>query len=199
LWRIEAAMLETTTTPELRLDVLMRAVQDGDARAYALLLKEITPRLRQFVRRQRSSVRPEDLEDLLQDILLSLHSVRSTYNPELPFIPWLMAIARNRLVDGARKYRRSGMMEVQVDEYPVTFSSEETNIEAGDYRDPEALRQAVRQLPAGQRNAIELTKLRELSLREAAAASGMSIAALKVSVHRAMGSLRKTLKSLTKE
>jgi len=79
-------MLETTTTPELRLDVLMRAVQDGDARAYALLLKEITPRLRQFIRRQRSSVRPEDLEDLLQDILLSLHSVRATYNPALPFI-----------------------------------------------------------------------------------------------------------------
>ena len=114
-------------------------------------MKEIAPRLRQFIRRHRSSVRPEDLEDLLQDILLSLHSVRATYNPALPFIPWLMAIARNRLVDSARKYRRSGMMEVQVEEFPVTFSSEETNIEAGAYRDPEALRHAVRQLPAGQR------------------------------------------------
>ena len=192
-------MLSKSTTPEQPLDVLMRAAQAGDAQAYVLLLKEITPRLRRFIRRQRSSVRPEDLEDLLQDILLSLHSVRATYNPALPFIPWLMAIARNRLVDGARRYRRSGMMEVQVEEFPVTFSSNETNIEADAYRDPEALRQAVRQLPAGQRNAIELTKLREMSLREAAATSGMSVAALKVSVHRAMGSLRKALKSLTKE
>jgi RNA polymerase sigma factor (sigma-70 family) len=192
-------MLSKTVAPEQGLDVLMRAVQTGDARSYVLLLKEITPRLRQFIRRQRWSISPEDMEDLLQDILLSLHSVRATYDPALPFIPWLMAIARNRIVDAARKYRRSGMMEVQVEEFPVTFSSEETNIDAGAYRDPEALRQAVRQLPAGQRNAIEMMKLREMSLREAAAISGTSVAALKVSVHRAMGALRKTLKNLTKD
>jgi len=83
-----------------------------------------------------------------------------------------MAIARNRLVDGARKYRRSGMMEVQVDEYPVTFSSEENEYRSGRLPRSGGLRQAVRQLPAGQRNAIELTKLRELSLREAAARAG---------------------------
>jgi RNA polymerase sigma-70 factor (ECF subfamily) len=40
---------------------------------------------------------------------------------------------------------------------------------------------------------VELTKLGELSLKEAAAASGMSIGALKVAVHRGMGALRKAL------
>ena len=64
----------------------------------------------------------------------------------------------------------------------------------GNHRgNPEALRRAVRSLPKGQRTAIELLKLREMSLKEAAAASGMSIGALKVSVHRAIKTLRASL------
>jgi RNA polymerase sigma-70 factor (ECF subfamily) len=48
-------------------------------------------------------------------------------------------------------------------------------------------------LSPGQRQAIELMKLQEMSLKEAAAATGMTIGALKVSVHRAMAALRKAL------
>jgi RNA polymerase sigma-70 factor (ECF subfamily) len=61
------------------------------------------------------------------------------------------------------------------------------------YGDAEALAQAMTKLPQGQRQAIELMKLREMSLKEAAAATGTSIGALKVSVHRAMSALRKAL------
>jgi RNA polymerase sigma-70 factor (ECF subfamily) len=126
--------------------------------------------------------------------LLSLHAVRATYDPERPFLPWLLAIARNRMVDSARRYGRRAAHEVQVQNVDVTFSDEATNIAAEVYGDPEALRQAIAGLPRGQREAIEMLKLREMSLKEAAAASGMSIGALKVSVHRAIGSLRKALK-----
>src|SRR5215510_10242117 len=77
------------------LTTLMQAAQAGDAQAYVRLLKEITPRLRQTVRRQRRFVSAEDIEDLVQDILLSLHAVRASYDPRRPFMPWLMAIMRN--------------------------------------------------------------------------------------------------------
>jgi RNA polymerase sigma-70 factor (ECF subfamily) len=173
--------------------MLMQAAQAGDAQAYVRLLKVITPRLRQIVRRQRCFVRAEDIEDLVQDILLSLHAVRASYDPRRPFMPWLMAITRNRLVDRARRYGRRAAHEVHVENVPVTFSDEGANIESGRYRDPEALRQAIEHLAPAQRAAIEMVKLREMSLKEAAAATGTSIAALKVSVHRAMATLRKAL------
>jgi RNA polymerase sigma-70 factor, ECF subfamily len=48
-------------------------------------------------------------------------------------------------------------------------------------------------LPPGQRQAIELLKLRELSLKEASAVSGASVGALKVAVHRGIAALRKAL------
>ena len=175
------------------LATLMQAAQAGDTQAYVQLLGKITLRLRQIVRGRRRFLKAEDIEDLVQDILLSLHAVRATYDPQRPFMPWLMAITRNRLADGARRYTRRAAHEVQVENLPVTFSDEGANIDIGGYRDPEALRQAIRALPNGQRDAIEMLKLREMSLKEAAAASGTSIGALKVSVHRAVATLRKVL------
>jgi RNA polymerase sigma factor (sigma-70 family) len=175
------------------LATLMQAAQGGDTQAYVRLLKEITPRLRQIVRGQRRFLKAEDIEDIVQDVLLSLHAVRATYDPQRPFMPWLIAITRNRLADAARRYGRRAAHEVQVEHVPVTFSAEGANIDSDEYRDPEALRQAIEDLSPAQRAAIEMLKVREMSLKEAAAARGTSIGALKVSVHRAMAALRKAL------
>jgi RNA polymerase sigma factor (sigma-70 family) len=52
---------------------------------------------------------------------------------------------------------------------------------------------AIDRLPPEQRQAIKLLKLTEMSLKEAAAASGRSVGAMKVATHRAMKALRKML------
>ena len=62
---------------------------------------------------------------------------------------------------------------------------------------PRALDDAIATLPAGQRRAILLPKLRGLSLKEAALESGLSIAALKVASHRALKALRTILDGRT--
>jgi RNA polymerase sigma-70 factor (ECF subfamily) len=180
-------------TNEERLAGLMRSAQGGDSNAYAALMRELAVRVRQIVRHRRAFLEHADVEDLVQDVLLSVHAVRATYDATRPFIPWLLAITRNRLADGARRYARHGAYEVAVDDLEVTFFSERTNTMTTTYGDPDALRQAIAELPAGQRSAIEMLKLREMSLKEAAAASGSSVGALKVATHRAMDALRRKL------
>jgi RNA polymerase sigma-70 factor (ECF subfamily) len=108
-------------------------------------------------------------------------------------MPWLMAIVRNRLVDAARRYGRQHAHETQVDDVQVTFGDVATNTADEGIGDLERLEHAIRTLPAGQRQAIELLKLQELSLKEASAATGTSVAALKVATHRAIVSLRRML------
>ena len=166
--------------------------QAGDTEAYSQLLQKVTIRLRRIVRRSRSFLADEDIEDLVQDILLSLHSVRATYDPQRPFMPWLLAITRNRLADGARRYARTSLREVTTDYLDVTFANESSN-RTEDVFGKEDLKNAIDGLPAAQRNAVEMLKLREMSLKDAAAVSGMSIGALKVATHRAMIALRKIL------
>jgi RNA polymerase sigma-70 factor (ECF subfamily) len=172
---------------------LMQAAQRGDSAAYAELLREIAPRVRKVVARQRGFAGIADVEDLVQDVLLSVHAVRATYDASRPFVPWLLAIVRNRLADGARRYARTARREIRVEELDVTFFDVAANLDSGELGDEDAIREAVRALPEGQRQAIELLKLKELSLKEAAQVSGASVGALKVATHRAMATLRRTL------
>jgi RNA polymerase sigma-70 factor (ECF subfamily) len=174
---------------------LMRAAQRGDSAAYLELLRVVMPRIRRVVMRQRGFAGAAETEDLVQDVLLSLHAVRATYDASRPFVPWLLAIVRNRLVDGARRYSRTSGRGVRIDTDDVTFSELETNVDIAELGDAQTLREAVRELPEGQRQAIELLKLQELSLKEAAETSGTSVGALKVATYRAMATLRRTLGS----
>ncbi len=182
-------------TRDAHLVELMTAAQAGQREAYERLLETITPILRRIVQRHRGFLRPDDIEDLVQDVLLSVHAVRMTYDPRQPFLPWLLAITRNRLADGGRRYARTSAHEIVVEDLDVTFATKVTNPLDEGYGDVGALHHAIGALPAGQRQAIELVKLQEMSLREAAAVSGMTVGALKVAAHRAMASLRRLLKN----
>jgi RNA polymerase sigma-70 factor (ECF subfamily) len=77
----------------------MQAAQDGDKAAYETLLTDIVPLLRAVV--QRTWRNAHDVDDIVQDVLLSLHAVRDTYDPARPLVPWLLTIARRRIADAA--------------------------------------------------------------------------------------------------
>lgn len=165
----------------------MRAAQDGDSRSYERLLTEVLPVLRAVVSSKWR--KREDVEDIVQDVVLSLHAVRHTYDPHRPFMPWLMAITMRRIADAARK-RAGRAGETLVDTIPETFHDVSTKIGQEHSEDHEAVQHAMAALPEGQREAVDLLKLKEMSLQEASAASGKSIVSLKVSVHRALKSMR---------
>ena len=130
----------------------------------------------------------------MQDILLTVHAVRHTYDPRRPFKPWLVAIARRRIIDRLRGQGRRRAHETFLLPEHETFAQAETNSYAAE-PDSRALREAVAQLPENQRQAITMLKIEEKSLKEASAQSGMSIAALKVSTHRAVKKLRQILET----
>ena len=168
----------------------MARAQDGDRGAYRRLLEEITPYLRSLAARRMPN--RSDVEDAVQDALLTIHAVRHTYDPSRPFGPWLVAIASRRVVDGLRRRGRTGARESPLDAEHETFAAPEANYHEA-ASEARALREAVESLPPGQRDAIRMLKLQEMSLKEAAAVSGMTVAALKVATHRAVKSLRKVL------
>lgn len=168
----------------------MQAAQDGDQTAYGRLLAELAPVARRMAARQlAASGVAEDVEDVVQEILLTLHGARHTYDPTRPFLPWFAAIVDHRVKDGLRHRRRHQGRETDIEQVPETFLSQAANTSATDRMD---LGKAVAKLPAGQRQAVELLKIKEMSLTEASAVSGQSVPALKVAMHRAL----KTLKGL---
>ena len=172
---------------------LMAAAQNGDHRAYQELLRAIIPVITRIVRHRWPMAQPAEVDDVVQETLKSLHSVRHTYMADRPFLPWLVAITQHRLADERRKVVRRRGRETEIDYQDETFLGAAPNPEYADVAEVDALRKAINQLPPRQRTAMELLKLKEMSLKEAAAASGMSIAALKVASHRALKTLRDVL------
>ncbi len=170
----------------------MAAAQDGDRAAYERLLKDCLPFLRAIAGRYHRTA--DRREDVVQDILLTLHRVRHTYDPARPFTHWLATIASRRSIDALRRRGRTEKIEVFDELAYETFSDPEANREMSVRDEAPALKESIATLPEGQREAIELLKLRELSLAEASQLTGKSIGALKVNVHRAIKALRAQLK-----
>ena len=177
---------------EERWSRLMANAQDGDRTAYDRLLREIVPFIEALIAREQRT--PDRAQECVQDVLLTVHRVRHTYDPSRPFKPWLAAIARRRSIDLLRRRGRRSAREVSDDKAYETFPDPQANRGVEVYAATEGLNEAISGLPQQQREAVELLKLRELSLAEASQVSGRSVAALKVNVHRAIKSLRHRLK-----
>ncbi len=173
---------------------LMAAAQDGDTGAYQQLLRDIAPLLRRVAARRLYKAAAADIEDVVQDVLLSVHAVRHTYDPARPFLPWLMAIQRHRLADWLRRSMRRSANEVAVASLEETFAERAANTDDEETIDRKEVHAAVAGLPPAQRRAIELLKLKEMSLKEAAQETGMTETALKVATHRGIKALRALLR-----
>lgn len=169
----------------------MAAAQAGDGVLYERLLRAVVPFIRSLLRPQLAD--PDRLEDVVQDVLLCVHRVRHTYDPRRPFTPWLAAVASRRSIDALRRRTRIAAHETVDDLAYETFADASAN--NSDEADDAAqqLGRLLADLPAKQRQALELLKLKEMSLIEASAASGQSVGSLKVNVHRALKTLKAKL------
>ena len=172
------------------LDPLMRASQAGDGRAYRALLEEVALRMRRLVRARAPWLGQADVEDIVQDILLALHTARATWDPTRPFMPWISGIARNRLADHARRYVRRQAFDQAASDLAEVFSSTPGQTHAEGVVNLMSVRRAMDGLTTGERDAFEMVRLRQLSLAEAAESRGTTVGAIKVAVHRATRKLR---------
>lgn len=177
---------------------LMARAQRGDGQAYARLLTSLLPAIRALIRRQITD--PLLTEDVIQDVLLSLHRVRHTYDPRCPFLPWLTAIVSARSTDALRRRGRDRRWHPAADG-PNGDVSEPPDAPAARGDEPgfslhqrdrqRELQGILGQLPLRQREVVEDIHLREMSLAEAASKSQLSVAAVKSLLHRALTTLRR--------
>lgn len=154
------------------------------------MLTAILPFARAIARRR--GIADAAVDDVVQDALITIHRVRHTYQPGRPIKPWLAAIVSRRAIDALRKHGRIARQEVSNAVAYETYADPQANREdAAD--SARSLARMTAGLSTGQKEALDLVKLKEMSLSEASAVSGQSIASLKVNIHRAMKKMRANL------
>jgi RNA polymerase sigma-70 factor, ECF subfamily len=169
---------------------LMRSAMSGDSAAYHRLLKSVTPVLRAAARRglARAGQPVDQSEDIVQDILLAVHSKRHTWDVKAPFAPWLFAVARNKLIDALR--RRGKRVFVNIDDLTETLADAPT-AETTSAREVAAKLNA---LPPRQRDVLQSIAVESASIKDTAAKFAMSEGAVRVALHRGLASLTAKLR-----
>ena len=177
---------------------------DGDPRAFARLHAALTPRLRGFL---IDFVHDESTaDDLLQLTFLKAHLARERFcvqggNPDGAVQGWYFAIARNVALDllrqRGRRVRREGRDSVDVGDLELadeTASVEQLALgqEHGDAVIGQ-VREALAQLPAGQREVVELHKLQGMSMAEVAERLDIREGTARVRAHRGYKTLARLL------
>jgi RNA polymerase sigma-70 factor (ECF subfamily) len=169
---------------------LWQRAQAGDEAAYRDALLRIAARLRRYFGRRLQSL-PDEVEDLVQETLLVLHLQRGTWDPGLPVSAWVHAIARHKLVD---LFRRRGRREALHDTLEDLDDAQHPVVDPTEAPARRDLGVLLESLPMAQQRAIVMTKIEGLSMAEASARTGVSVAALKVQVHRGMKQLAALVK-----
>jgi RNA polymerase sigma-70 factor (ECF subfamily) len=173
---------------ERRWAAWMVAAQAGDEDAYRRLLSELGRAVDRYVRRHFGA--GEFVEDCVQEILLAVHQARHSWDPARSFRPWLFTIVKHKAIDFLRRrnvrtrYEASDVDPDVADRgVPPTA---ESKILAGEL---------VEKLDRTYRDALLMTKLEGRSVAEVAARLGVSEAAVKTRVHRAIKALQRALRS----
>lgn len=163
---------------EAQLKAWMLGGLDGDSTAHAALLSALMPLLQSFYRRRLRGTE-EDVQDLVQETLISVHTRRASYDRERPFTAWLYAVARYRMIDNFRRRKVSVPIE-DVDDILFAEGFEEA---ASARLDVDNL---LATLSSKQARAIRDTHIEGKSVAEAAIGAGIGESDVKISVHRGL-------------
>ena len=166
----------------------MQRYQAGEEEAFTELYRLTSAAIHRYLTRWVDFAKAGDL---LQETYLQMHRARRTYRPELPFRPWLYAIARHVAQQSLRTHSRKTAREVQPDEtFDVAVASSEEQLVARDQ-----LESALYELPADQREAVWLAEIEGLTSVEIARITGASEGAIRVRLHRARQKLKGILRT----
>jgi RNA polymerase sigma factor (sigma-70 family) len=163
----------------------MVAAQAGDRAAYETLLRDCIPSIKRVARGQ--GIRPDLIDDVVQETLLTVHRARQTYDPNRSFTAWLRTIAQRRAIDVLRRVGRTRTREVYA---PLAYENHSdpsgATEETAFHIDHTQVLSAVGKLSARQREAVEHLAFQSQSLAQAATITGRSTGSLRVDWHRAL-------------
>ena len=158
--------------------VLVKAYIDGCERSLAVLIERHKLKIYNFI---NSKVADRDIsEDIFQDTFIKVIKTlrKGSYHEEGKFLPWVMRISHNLIIDHFRKSNRIPIFESK-DEFDIfqIIGDDVPNIESNmiDKQVVEDLKKLIVELPEDQREVLTMRLYKDMSFKEIAEVTGVSI------------------------
>ena len=179
--------------PESGMEAVLASAKSGDQVAFTQIWHELNPRVARFVQFKTYQSRI-DFEEVVSETWLGVaKDIRNFDGDFKELTSWIFTIARNRIVDAARKRDRSiDSNDLSAEAFWVPGS---TDIE-GDYQAAEGVQEIVsliNQLPPAQAEVILLRVVSDLSVEETAKILKKKANSVRVLSHRGLASLRELI------
>jgi len=174
--------------------VLVKNYVAGDENALATLISRHQSKIYGFI---YSKVADRDVaDDIFQDAFIKvIKTLKSNaYNEEGKFLPWVMRIAHNLIVDHFRRNKKMPVLR-ETEEFSIfsIMSDNVPNVESSiiSAQVESDLQKLIDELPADQREVLVMRMYQDLSFKEIAEITG-------VSINTALGRMRYALMNLRK-
>ncbi|WP_196892485.1 sigma-70 family RNA polymerase sigma factor [Aureivirga marina] len=180
---------------KLQDSVLVSRYIKGDERALEILINRHKQKIYSFI---MSKVLDREIaEDIFQDTFIKVINTlkRGVYNEEGKFLPWVMRIAHNLVIDHFRKSNRMQMFNNKTDDFDIfsIISDDVLNVEKKMIKSQieEDVRSLIDKLPEDQKEVLKMRMYRDMSFKEISESTG-------VSINTALGRMRYALINLRK-
>lgn len=170
-------------SPSERLRRLFLSGIGGSSADYAEFLRQLVPVIRRQIRHKLAD---SEVDDVAQEVLMSVHKARHTYDGARQLMPWLHAIIQFRLNDHLREHYRHhtdrDTNEVDLDLFFADVTSQG--------RDREYIEQLLEGLPELQQQILLLLYVEGYTAKEVGDKVTMTESAVKVAAHRSIHKIR---------
>ena len=173
---------------------LVKSYIEGNEYSLEILIKRHQQRLYSFI---YSKIQDRDLtEDVFQDTFIKVIRTlkKGNYNEEGKFLPWVMRIAHNLIIDHFRKSNRMPTFK-NTDEFDIFSVLGDGNLNAGKKIIQEQIysdvRDLVKELPEEQKEVLIMRMYKDMSFKEISENTG-------VSINTALGRMRYALINMRK-
>jgi RNA polymerase sigma-70 factor (ECF subfamily) len=179
---------------QLEDSVLVRDYISGDEKALEILINKHNQRLSSFI---YSKVLDRDItEDIFQDTFIKVIKTlkKGSYSEEGKFLPWVMRIAHNLIIDHFRRNKRMPRFECNGDFNIFSIiGDDKLNVEKQLIKDQidSDLTLLIEELPEDQKEVLVMRIYKNMSFKEISENTG-------VSINTALGRMRYALINLRK-
>ncbi len=97
---------------ESDVEIIKKVLENSDN--FSLIIQKYQEKLRWYIRRI-TNIKNEEIDDLLQDIFISVYENLNAYNIELSFSSWIYRIAHNKTINYWKKHKKE-IESISVDE-----------------------------------------------------------------------------------
>ena len=174
---------------------LVTLVQNGDPNPFGALVERYEEKLLRYGRRFLST--REDIEDIVQDVFMSVYKNIQSFDNDQRFSPWIYRIAHNAFVNGLKKHSRNPFHSIDfdvlvshaVEDDPVKKEQEQKEMR-------QMIDQGLDQLQSKYREVLVLYYLEDMQYKEIAEILEVPTSTVGIRIKRAKESLKEVYKQM---